>query len=63
MIFGMMVAMLLSSALFAQTPSNVKVTVMDSDGNPLVGVGVVVAGSVQGGVTDFEVDWYRQKSG
>ena len=54
MIFGMMVAMLLSSALFAQTPSNVKVTVMDSDGNPLVGVGVVVAGSVQGGVTDFE---------
>lgn len=54
MIFGMMAAMLLSSAVFAQTPSNVKVIVIDSDGNPLIGVGVVVAGSVQGGVTDLD---------
>ena len=54
MIFGMMAAMLLSSAVFAQTPSNVKVTVIDPDGNPLVGVGVVVAGSTQGGVTDLD---------
>lgn len=50
----MMAAMLLSSAVFAQTPSNVKVIVIDSDGNPLIGVGVVVAGSVQGGVTDLD---------
>ena len=50
----MMVATLLSSVVFAQTPSNVKVTVIDSDGNPLIGVGVVVAGSVQGGVTDLD---------
>ena len=54
MIIGMVVAFLLPSSMFAQTPLNVNVTVVDSDSNPLIGVGVVVAGSRQGSVTDLD---------
>lgn len=50
----MAAAVLLPFTMYAQTPLNVKVTVFDSDSNPLAGVGVIVAGSAYGGVTDLD---------
>ncbi len=54
MLIGMIAVSLLPSAIFAQTPSNVKVTVMDSASIPLVGVGVVTSNSSHGGITDID---------
>ena len=51
---ALMMSLIISTSVSAQTLGPLSGTVMDSSGEPLIGAGVIVKGTTNGAATDYE---------